>query len=87
MRGTGLLLVAAIAFVWALHATDASHEPRGVGILATISSNFARLAPQTVRPAALTVRVPRSRPGVPAPRARMNWAQLWRLAAPAARFG
>jgi len=51
VRGTGLLLVAAIAFVWALHATDASHEPRGVGILATISSNFARLAPQTVRPA------------------------------------
>ena len=36
-----------------------------------------------IRPAALTVRVPSQRPGVPVPRARMNWAQLWQLAAPA----
>jgi diacylglycerol kinase family enzyme len=41
----------------------------------------------TIRPAALTVRVPRDRPGVPTPRARMNWAQLWQLAAPAVRPG
>lgn len=39
----------------------------------------------SIRPRALRVRVPRSRPGVPAPRARMNWAKLRRLAAPARR--
>lgn len=36
----------------------------------------------TIRPAALRVRVPRNRPGVPPPKARMDWAQLRRLAAP-----
>jgi diacylglycerol kinase family enzyme len=34
-----------------------------------------------IRPGALRVRVPRLRPGVPPPRARMNWARLCRLAA------
>ncbi len=38
-----------------------------------------------IRPKALRVRVPRSRPGVPAPKARMNWAKLARLAGPARR--
>jgi diacylglycerol kinase family enzyme len=37
----------------------------------------------SIRPRALRVRVPRNRPGVPAPKARMNWAMLRRLAAPA----
>lgn len=36
----------------------------------------------TIRPAALRVRVPRSRPGVPRPKSPMNWARLRRLAAP-----
>jgi diacylglycerol kinase family enzyme len=36
-----------------------------------------------IRPRALRVRVPRHRPGVPPPRARMNWPKLRRLAAPA----
>jgi len=35
----------------------------------------------TVRPAALRVRLPRVRPGVPPPRGRLSWASLWRLAA------
>ncbi|HSR85688.1 MAG TPA: diacylglycerol kinase family protein [Streptosporangiaceae bacterium] len=34
----------------------------------------------TIRPGALRVRVPRQRPGVPAPRARMDWARLRELA-------
>jgi diacylglycerol kinase family enzyme len=34
----------------------------------------------SIRPGALRVRVPRQRPGVPAPRARMNWARLRQLA-------
>jgi diacylglycerol kinase family enzyme len=35
-----------------------------------------------IRPAALRVRVPRNRPGVPRPKSPVNWARLWRLAAP-----
>jgi diacylglycerol kinase family enzyme len=35
-----------------------------------------------IRPAALRVRVPRQRPGVAAPRARMNWTRLRQLALP-----
>jgi diacylglycerol kinase family enzyme len=34
----------------------------------------------TIRPGALRVRVPRHRPGVEAPRGRMSWSRLWRLA-------
>jgi diacylglycerol kinase family enzyme len=34
----------------------------------------------TIRPGALCVRVPRQRPGVPAPRARMDWVRLRQLA-------
>ncbi|HUK72010.1 MAG TPA: diacylglycerol kinase family protein [Streptosporangiaceae bacterium] len=34
----------------------------------------------TIRPRALRVRVPRDRPGVPAPRAQLDWAQLGREA-------
>jgi diacylglycerol kinase family enzyme len=34
----------------------------------------------TVRPGALRVRLPRDRPGVRPPRARLDWALLWGLA-------
>jgi len=34
----------------------------------------------TIRPLALRVQVPRSRPGLPAPRPRLDWARLRRLA-------
>ena len=34
----------------------------------------------TIRPLALRVQVPRSRPGVPAPRPQLDWARLRRLA-------
>jgi diacylglycerol kinase family enzyme len=34
----------------------------------------------TICPSALRVWVPRDRPGVPAPKAPVNWARLWRLA-------
>lgn len=39
----------------------------------------------TIRPGALLVRVPRNRPGVPPPKARIDWAGLRRLAAPRGR--
>ena len=35
----------------------------------------------TIRPGALRVRLPRDRPGVPAPKTRIQWDRLWRLAA------
>jgi diacylglycerol kinase family enzyme len=35
----------------------------------------------TIRPRALRVRLPRDRPGVPAPATRIQWDRLWRLAA------
>jgi diacylglycerol kinase family enzyme len=35
----------------------------------------------TIRPGALRVRLPRERPGVPAPKTRIQWDRLWRLAA------
>jgi len=35
-----------------------------------------------IRPGALRVRVPRDRPGVPAPRPAISWSGLWRLAWP-----
>jgi diacylglycerol kinase family enzyme len=62
---------------------DAAEIPVGIDGEAVMMPTPVRCA---IRPAALTVRVPRNRPGVPAPRARMNWAQLWQLAGPAARL-
>jgi diacylglycerol kinase family enzyme len=38
-----------------------------------------------IRPGALRVRVPRQRPGVPAPKGRMDWPRLWQLALPRQR--
>jgi len=62
---------------------DAAEIPVGIDGEAVMMPTPVRCA---IRPAALTVRVPRNRPGVPAPRARMNWAQLWQLAGPAVRL-
>jgi diacylglycerol kinase family enzyme len=59
---------------------DAAEIPVGIDGEAVMMPTPVRCS---IRPGALTVRVPRNRPGVPAPRARMNWAQLWRLAAAA----
>jgi diacylglycerol kinase family enzyme len=39
----------------------------------------------TIRPGALRVRVPRERPGVPAPKPEVDWARLLRLAGPHGR--
>jgi len=50
-RGFGFALLAALATAWALHAKEAPRQPNGPKILATLSANFARLAPETVRPA------------------------------------
>ncbi|HSP36299.1 MAG TPA: diacylglycerol kinase family protein [Frankiaceae bacterium] len=41
----------------------------------------------TLRPGALRVRVPRDRPGVPAPRPALDWAELLQLARPARAGG
>ena len=34
----------------------------------------------TIRPRALRVRLPRTRPGVPPPQPRINWKRLWQIA-------
>lgn len=63
---------------------DAAAEqiPVGVDGEAVLMSTPVRC---TIRPGALLVRVPRQRPGIAAPKARVTWAQLWQLAAPRRR--
>ena len=51
VRAPGILLVASLAAAWALHAKEAPRRPSGTEILSTLTANFARLAPQTIRPA------------------------------------
>jgi diacylglycerol kinase family enzyme len=75
--GLGARLVAEVTV-----DADAPEIPVGIDGEAVVMTTPVRCS---IRPAALTVRVPRERPGVPVPRARMNWAQLCRLAAPAVR--
>jgi hypothetical protein len=41
----------------------------------------------TIRPAALRVRVPRDRPGVPDPKPIMDWKRLGQIALPLPRVG
>ncbi len=47
----GFLLVDVIAFASGLSGVDSSRQPSGAKTLATLSTNFARLAAQTIRPA------------------------------------
>jgi diacylglycerol kinase family enzyme len=58
----------------------AARIPVGVDGEAMLLATPVRCA---IRPKALRVRVPRNRPGVPTPKARLNWAKLTRLAGPA----
>jgi diacylglycerol kinase family enzyme len=61
---------------------DAPQVPIGIDGEAVLMPTPVECA---IRPAALRVRVPRSRPGVPRPKSPMNWARLRRLAAPRIR--
>jgi diacylglycerol kinase family enzyme len=56
---------------------DAARIPVGVDGEALVLDTPVRC---TVRPAALRVRVPRGRPGVPDPKPIMDWKRLWQLA-------
>ena len=56
---------------------DASQIPVGVDGEALLLETPVRC---TVRPAALRVRVPRNRPGVPDPKPIMDWKRLWQMA-------
>lgn len=58
---------------------DAPQVPIGIDGEAVLMPTPVECA---IRPAALRVRVPRNRPGVPRPKSPMNWARLRRLAAP-----
>jgi diacylglycerol kinase family enzyme len=55
---------------------DASQIPVGVDGEALLLDTPVRC---TVQPAALRVRVPRNRPGVPDPKPIMDWKRLWRI--------
>jgi len=56
---------------------DAAQIPVGVDGEALLLDTPVRC---TVQPAALRVRVPRDRPGVPDPTPVMDWNRLWRMA-------
>jgi len=56
---------------------DAAQIPVGVDGEALVLDTPVRCV---VRPAALRVRVPRDRPGVPDPKPIMDWKRLWRMA-------
>ena len=56
---------------------DAAQIPVGVDGEALVLDTPVRC---TVQPAALRVRVPRDRPGVPDPTPVMDWNRLWRMA-------
>jgi hypothetical protein len=56
---------------------DAAQVPAGVDGEALLLDTPVRC---TIRPAALRVRVPRDRPGVPDPKPIMHWKRLWRMA-------
>jgi len=56
---------------------DTAQVPVGVDGEALVLDTPVRC---TVRPAALRVRVPRDRPGVPDPKPIMDWKRLWRMA-------
>jgi diacylglycerol kinase family enzyme len=56
---------------------DASQVPVGVDGEALLLDTPVRC---TIQPAALRVRVPRDRPGVPDPKPIMDWKRLWRIA-------
>jgi diacylglycerol kinase family enzyme len=63
---------------------DASQIPVGVDGEALVLDTPVRC---TVRPAALRVRVPRDRPGVPDPKPIMDWKRLRRMALTVQRAG
>jgi diacylglycerol kinase family enzyme len=62
--------------------SDADQIPVGIDGEAVVLPTPVRC---TIRPGALRVRVPRTRPGVPVPRAQLNWAELRHMAAPGGR--
>jgi diacylglycerol kinase family enzyme len=56
---------------------DAAQIPVGVDGEALVLDTPVRCV---IQPAALRVRVPRERPGVPDPKPIMDWTRLWRMA-------
>jgi diacylglycerol kinase family enzyme len=63
---------------------DTSQIPVGVDGEALLLDTPVRC---TVQPAALRVRVPRDRPGVPDPKPIMDWKRLWQMALTVPRLG
>jgi diacylglycerol kinase family enzyme len=77
VRGTQSRGLTRLAVPEVVVDADAARIPVGVDGEALVLDTPVRC---TVRPAALRVRVPRGRPGVPDPKPVMDWKRLWQLA-------
>ena len=84
LRGTHSRGVTRLAAREVVVDADASQIPVGVDGEALLLDTPVRC---TVRPAALRVRVPRDRPGVPDPKPAMDWRRLWRMSLTVGRGG
>jgi diacylglycerol kinase family enzyme len=84
LRGTHSRGVTRLAAREVVVDADASQIPVGVDGEALLLDTPVRC---TVRPAALRVRVPRDRPGVPDPKPAMDWKRLWRMSLTVGRGG
>jgi len=77
LRGTSSRGLTRLATPEVVVDADASQIPVGVDGEALLLDTPVRC---TVQPAALRVRVPRDRPGVPDPKPIMDWKRLWQIA-------
>src|SRR5829696_7781699 len=77
VRGTQSRGVTRLAGREVVIDADAAQIPVGVDGEALLLDTPVRC---TVQPAALRVRVPRDRPGVPDPKPIMDWKRLWQMA-------
>jgi diacylglycerol kinase family enzyme len=77
LRGTSSRGLTRLAAPQVVVDADAAQIPVGVDGEALVLDTPVRC---TVQPAALRVRVPRDRPGVPDPKPIMDWKRLWQIA-------
>jgi diacylglycerol kinase family enzyme len=84
MRGTQSRGLTRLAGPEVVVDADTSQIPVGVDGEALLLDTPVRC---TVQPAALRVRVPRDRPGVPDPKPIMDWKRLWQMALTVPRLG
>jgi diacylglycerol kinase family enzyme len=77
LRGANSRGLTSLAAPEVVVEADAAQIPVGVDGEALVLDTPVRC---TIQPAALRVRVPRNRPGVPDAKPQINWKRLWRMA-------